>query len=251
MAAASPLTREQRAAVEWGEGPLMVLAGAGTGKTTVVVERVRYLLDRGVTLAPENILVLTYNVRAAAELTRRLERALGIERASRLWVHNFHSFGHRLLTTHRAELGLAETGDVLDQIGQVLLLRELRPQMRHFLYHDLAVNPNPTLGRFAQLISRAEDELVTPEEFAAFVEAKKRAFAFEFGAADWDEALDSLRQRRAENQLGPIWEVRRQLRDRAEAARTADRAARRQASGTATRSGGGASPRSNKTWLRA
>jgi len=53
------LTAEQRAAVEWGEGPLMVLAGAGTGKTTVVVERVRYVLDNDPDLAPENVLVLT------------------------------------------------------------------------------------------------------------------------------------------------------------------------------------------------
>lgn len=162
MAAASPLTREQRAAVEWGEGPLMVLAGAGTGKTTVVVERVRYLLDRGATIAPENILVLTYNVRAAAELTRRLEQALGIERATRLWVHNFHSFGHRLLTTHRAELGLRDSPGVLDQIGQTLLLRDLRPQLGHFLYHDLSFNPTGTLGRFAQLISRAKDARHAP-----------------------------------------------------------------------------------------
>jgi superfamily I DNA/RNA helicase len=71
------LTDQQRAAVEWGDGPLMVLAGAGTGKTTVIVERVRYLLDQDPTLKPENVLVLTYNVRAAAELTRRLEEALG------------------------------------------------------------------------------------------------------------------------------------------------------------------------------
>ena len=70
------LTPEQRAGVEWGDGPLMILAGAGTGKTTVVVERVRYLLDRDPDLQPENVLVLTYNVRAAAELTRRLERSL-------------------------------------------------------------------------------------------------------------------------------------------------------------------------------
>jgi superfamily I DNA/RNA helicase len=83
------LTEEQRAAVEWGDGPLMVLAGAGTGKTTVVVERVRYLLERDPDLAPENILVLTYNVRAAAELGQRLERTLDVERAARLWVHNF------------------------------------------------------------------------------------------------------------------------------------------------------------------
>src|SRR4051794_17522005 len=78
------LSSAQRAAVEWGSGPLMVLAGAGTGKTTVVVERVRDLLATDPTLQPENILVLTYNVRAAAELTTRLEQALGIETAGRL-----------------------------------------------------------------------------------------------------------------------------------------------------------------------
>ena len=94
------LTDEQRAAVDWGDGPLMVLAGAGTGKTTVVVERVRWLLETGgpggatrEPVAPENIPVLIYNVRAAAELTGRLERALGIERASRLWVHDCRCSG--------------------------------------------------------------------------------------------------------------------------------------------------------------
>ena len=104
-------------------------AGAGTGKTTVVVERVRHLLATDPTLQPENILVLTYNVRAAAELTRRLEKALGLERASRLWVHNFHSFGYGLLTSHRAELGLADSGHMLDPIGQRLLLGDLRPEV--------------------------------------------------------------------------------------------------------------------------
>ena len=80
----------------------MVLAGAGTGKTTVVVERVRHLLASTPDLLPENILVLTYNVRAAAELLERLEQPLGLEIASRLWVHNFHSFGYRVLSDHRA-----------------------------------------------------------------------------------------------------------------------------------------------------
>ena len=102
------LTAEQRTAVEWGDGPLMVLAGAGTGKTTVVVERVRHLLATQPGLEPENVLVLTYNVRAAAELMERLEQPLGLEIASRLWIHNFHSFGNRVLSDHRAELGLAE-----------------------------------------------------------------------------------------------------------------------------------------------
>ena len=101
------LTDEQRAIVEWGDRPLVVIAGAGTGKTRVIVERVRYLLetkgqaawtrhgmpipaepgrhDPSFTgpLAPEQILVLTYNVKAAKELEERLERALGPTTVSR------------------------------------------------------------------------------------------------------------------------------------------------------------------------
>ena len=188
------LTEEQRTAVEWGDGPLMVLAGAGTGKTTVVVERVRHLLPTQPDLAPENVLVLTYNVRAAAELIERLEQTLGLETASRLWVHNFHSFGNRILSDHRAELGLAEKADVLDQVGQRLLLRELRPQFAHFLYHGMARNPNAA-GRFADVISRAKDELVTPDEYLAYAHGMREAFELTFGVGEFEKTLDRLRER--------------------------------------------------------
>ena len=224
----------QRAAIEWGDGPLMVLAGAGTGKTTVVVERVRHLLDRDRTLTPENILVLTYNVRAAGELLERFEGALGVERASRLWVHNFHSFGYRLLREHPAEAGLNSAAGLLDGIGQRLLLRDLRPRMSHFLYHRLERNPLPTLGGFADMISRAKDELVTPAEYADFVARRKEAFAFRFGSDAWDEALDTLREREAANSLGPIKQVRTEFAKGGDQAaeRRADREARRAAGGT-------------------
>lgn len=225
------LTHEQRAAVEWGEGPLMVLAGAGTGKTTVVVERVRYLLEQDPDLAPENILVLTYNVRAAAELSHRFEGAIGLEKAARIWVHNFHSFGNRLLGAHRAELGLSDGGGVLDPIGQQLLLLELRPQMSGFLYHDLSLNPGPVLRGFASMIGRAKDELVTPAEYAAFVAGRRRAFESEFG--DWETAADEIRRRRVDNELGPVKQVRSEGRHSVEAGeKRADREARREASGT-------------------
>ena len=227
------LTDEQRRAVEWGDGPLMVLAGAGTGKTTVVVERVRHLLVTDPTLQPENVLVLTYNVRAAGELTDRLERALGIESASRLWVHNFHSFGFRLLNEHRAELGLAESADVLDQVGQRLLLRELRPRLAHFLYHRVASdNSGWVLGRFADLISRAKDELVTPEEYDAFARAKREAFELQFGAGAYEQAIEEIRVREAEGRMRGVRDTRGALRNgHEEATKTAWREARREATG--------------------
>ena len=108
------MTAAQQRIVEWDEGPLVVIAGAGTGKTRVIVERVAHLLrTNGATdgippepaldhnpfngpLLPEQVLVLTYNVRAAQELKERLEVTLGAAAASRLPVSNFHSFCHRI-----------------------------------------------------------------------------------------------------------------------------------------------------------
>jgi superfamily I DNA/RNA helicase len=227
------LTAEQRAAVEWTDGPLMVLAGAGTGKTTVVVERVRHLLQRDDALTPENILVLTYNVKAAAELKDRLEQMLGLETASRLWIHNFHSFGHRILGDNRAELGLDENADVLDQIGQRLLLRELRAKFAHFLYHPMARDANAA-GRFADVISRAKDELVTPEEYMAYAQAQREAFEIKHGAGAFDEVLNDLRTREAEGRIWQVRSVRRELANRGFEAGTkaAGREARRDIVGT-------------------
>jgi superfamily I DNA/RNA helicase len=82
------------------------------------------------------------------------------------------------------------------------------------------------------MISRAKDELVTPDGFANFVEARRTAFVFEHGLDAWEEALESIRQRRAENELAPIWEVRKGLREDAQKGqKLADRAARRTAAG--------------------
>lgn len=228
-----PLTDEQRTAVEWGDGPLMVLAGAGTGKTTVVVERVRHLLATQTDLVPENVLVLTYNVRAAAELMERLEQALGLEIATRLWVHNFHSFGNRILSDHRAELGLAENADVLDPVGQRLLLRELRPRFAHFLYHPLARDPNAG-SSFADVISRAKDELVTPMEYAAYARGKRVAFEVSYGDGSFDSTVDELRRRELDGSLRYVRWVRNELARNGEdaALKEAGTAARREAVGT-------------------
>ncbi len=97
------LTDEQRRIVEHGDGPMVVIAGAGTGKTKVIVERVKWLLDTKEDLLPEQILVLTYNVKAARELQTRIEEAVGPATKSRLAISNFHSFCHRVLTESAAE----------------------------------------------------------------------------------------------------------------------------------------------------
>jgi ATP-dependent DNA helicase UvrD/PcrA len=186
-----PLTAEQRKIVEFGEGPAVVIAGAGTGKTRVIVERVRWLLsadangyahgdanggaEAGKDLQPEQILVLTYNVKAARELRERIQAAIGPATAARLTVANFHSFCVRVLTESSAEADMPAHPDVLDGIGQYLLIRDLRQQLG-LVYHTPYA-----YGDFVRFINRAKDELVSPDDFDAYAARERKAFEDRYG----------------------------------------------------------------------
>jgi DNA helicase II / ATP-dependent DNA helicase PcrA len=217
------LTAEQRRIVEWADGPLVVIAGAGTGKTRVIVERVRRLLETGDgagtpslpaeaasvdgsapfagPLLPEQVLVLTYNVKAARELADRLEEVLGPAVRARLTVANFHSFCHEVLTESAPDAGLPSLPDVLDGVGQVLLLRDIRPGLP-LRYYAGRGSIDWWLGAFVAFINRAKDELVGPDDFDAFVAGERRAFEARFGpfpvAADRLDALGTFDQGRLE-----------------------------------------------------
>ncbi|MEO6060261.1 MAG: ATP-dependent DNA helicase [Candidatus Limnocylindria bacterium] len=173
----APLTPEQQRIVEHGDGPAVVIAGAGTGKTRVIVERVKWLLENKEGLLPEQILVLTYNVKAARGLQDRIEKAVGPATRARITVSNFHSFCHRILSESAPEAGLPAHPDVLDGVGQLLLLRDLRPTLG-LVYHGT----DWTLTEFVKFINRAKDELVTPAEFEAFVATERRAFEDRYGS---------------------------------------------------------------------
>jgi len=201
------LTPEQREIVEWTGGPLMVLAGAGTGKTTVIVERVRWLLESDPDLEPENVLVLTYNAKAAQELTDRFARRLGAERAGRLTAANFHTFGYRILRDHGAEIGLPEDAEVLDGVGQRLLLLDIRPAL-DLRYHVWGDDPSRLVSDFAAIVSRAKDELVTPEMYRAFADERRVAFDDANGAGSYADALESMLER---GMIKPAREVRSAL----------------------------------------
>jgi DNA helicase-2/ATP-dependent DNA helicase PcrA len=121
------LTPEQLTAARHGEGPLLIVAGAGTGKTTTLAARVTTLLDRGV--RPERILLLTFSRRAAREMLDRAERQGGHRDAGRVWGGTFHAVANRLLRLHGRAVGLAPGFTVLDQADAADVMNLLRDEL--------------------------------------------------------------------------------------------------------------------------
>ena len=126
------LNPEQAEAAEHGEGPLLILAGAGSGKTTVLVSRTGLLLDRGRAsgLKASEICVLTFTTKAAKELKHRVSARIG-PAARDLWTGTFHSFGLKLLRKHARAAGLPPSFGVIDQSDAEGLLKELMSNVRN------------------------------------------------------------------------------------------------------------------------
>ncbi len=131
--------------------------------------------------------------------------------AARLTISNFHSFCHRVLTEAGPEADLPPRPDVLDGIGQVLLLRDIRPAMP-LVYHSGRSNPNWWLSSFVAFISRAKDELVTPDDFDAYVGRERAAFEARFGPIE--PVFERLRAMGVLDQIKPARSAYADLRAR-------------------------------------
>jgi len=118
-----PLNDAQRAAVTAPVGPVLVLAGAGSGKTRVLTHRIAWLVQAE-GASPHGVLAVTFTNKAAGEMRARIEQLLGIP-ASRLWIGTFHGIAHRLLRLHASEAGLPEHFQILDAEDQARLIRRI------------------------------------------------------------------------------------------------------------------------------
>jgi DNA helicase-2/ATP-dependent DNA helicase PcrA len=178
------LSPEQRAAVEHGPGPLLVLGGAGTGKTTVLAERFVHLVRSGT--APESLLVLCFSTAAADALRAHLEDRL--EGAyEELAVTTFRGFCARLLRDEALEAGLDPFTTPVSAADRLAMLLE-RIDDLPLRHHDLRGNPSATLGAIVQRIDRLKDELVSADDYAAWAATlpeerpREREFAELYGA---------------------------------------------------------------------
>jgi DNA helicase-2/ATP-dependent DNA helicase PcrA len=120
----SSLNDAQRQAVEATDGPVLVLAGAGTGKTRVLTTRLAHLLFSGKAL-PHEVLAVTFTNKAAREMKARVEAVLDRPVES-LWIGTFHSVGARILRIHAEAVGLKPNFTILNSDDQVRLLKQLR-----------------------------------------------------------------------------------------------------------------------------
>lgn len=147
------LTKPQLEAVEHFEGPLMVLAGPGSGKTRVITHRIARLLQRGV--SPNEILALTFTNKAAREMGERVNRLL---RGTRVEVSTFHRFCAQMLRRWPDQVGLRDNFTILDSSDQAQLVRRI---MKEANFDTTMHDPRKVLSR----ISNARNELVTAEQF--------------------------------------------------------------------------------------
>jgi DNA helicase-2/ATP-dependent DNA helicase PcrA len=180
------LNDAQRAAVGHGEGPLLIIAGAGTGKTTVLTRRIAHLIATK-RARPEEILALTFTEKAAAEMAERVDQLIPYGYAETR-ISTFHAFGDRVLREAALEAGLNPEFRVLSQAEQVIFLRERLFRLPLSRFRPLG-DPTRHLRALTTLVSRAKDEDVSPEQYRHWAEGLQAAARSD---AERDEAERQL-----------------------------------------------------------
>ncbi|MDK6421054.1 UvrD-helicase domain-containing protein, partial [Aerococcus urinae] len=150
------LNPQQKAAVQYTEGPLLIMAGAGSGKTRVLTHRMAYLLEEK-SVRPWNILAITFTNKAANEMKERVKNLVG-EAADTMWVSTFHSMCVRILRREAEAIGLSRSFTIADPAEQQSLIKRI---MKDHNLDTTQFKPKMILGK----ISDAKNNLLGPKEY--------------------------------------------------------------------------------------
>src|SRR5689334_1251024 len=197
------LNEAQRRAITHGEGPLLVIAGAGTGKTRVITERIRQLLHSNPELSGENILALTFTKKAAGEMKARVVKSVG-ERGKLVTLSTFHSFCETLLKDadpHRV---------ILEQVDHWILLRRNLARLKLEQYRRLA-EPGQFLNDFVEFFSRCQDELVSAEDYQDYADLLAKELETERAFLDADTLAERQESVAREQEIARAYRASEEL----------------------------------------
>ena len=163
----STLNQEQLAAVTHGTGPLLIIAGAGTGKTTVVTKKIQHLiLEKEV--SPSNILSLTFTEKAASEMQTRIDEIMPYGYAD-MWIETFHAFCDRLLRENAIHIGLSPNYQLMTEAQSLLFLKKNLFTLNLTYFAPLG-NPTKFLQGLVQHFSRLKDDDISTKDYMAFAQ---------------------------------------------------------------------------------
>jgi len=161
----------QKRAVTHGEGPLIIIAGAGTGKTKVITHRIAYLISSK-KAKPEEILAVTFTEKAANEMEERVDRLIPYS-YSFVEISTFNSFGERVLRDYGIEVGISPDFTLLDDVEQAIFFREHLFDLPLEHYRPLS-SPERYIQDILLAVKRLKQEDIKPEEYLAYAEKLKR-----------------------------------------------------------------------------
>lgn len=167
----SNLNPEQKQAALYDAGPLLIVAGAGTGKTAVITQKIAHLIAAK-KCATDEILALTFTEKAAEEMSERVDQLLPFGYLD-LWIYTFHGFCQRVLNDYGLEIGLPSNFKLLDNTAQWLLARQNLDRFNLDYYRPLG-SPTKFIHALLAHFSRAKDENITPADYGRYVEELKQ-----------------------------------------------------------------------------
>ncbi len=151
------LNNQQRAAVEYNDGPSLIIAGAGSGKTRVLTYKIAYLMQQG--YHPQSILALTFTNKAAREMKERIAQIIGWQYARYLWMGTFHSIFSRILRTEAERIGFTSNFTIFDSADSRNLIKTI---IKQYQLDDKVYKP----AKVQSVISNAKNALISPQMYA-------------------------------------------------------------------------------------
>src|SRR3972149_1587500 len=164
------LNFEQKQAVTTTEGPLLIIAGAGTGKTAVIARRIAYIIEKRLA-KPSEILALTFTDKAAAGMEERVDILVPYGFID-TWISTFHAFGDRILRDNALEIGFSPDFKILSRPQQVLFFSQNLFRFELDYWRPLS-NPTKFISAILTFFSRLKDENIAPKEFLRYVKSQK------------------------------------------------------------------------------